>query len=749
MSSAEIATSTPESGDTTPALAERLIPILFFFSGFPALIYQLMWQRALFVIFGINIESVTIVVTAFMVGLGLGALLGGALARLRSVPLLLLLALIEALIGAYAVVSLGLFEWTGDAVIHLPLAATAAVAFGLILVPTLLMGATLPVLVGYLARRWRNVGRTVGALYCVNTLGAGFACIVGAVIIFPHFGMHGSVLLASAMNGLVAAGALIGHWYGARVDGAQSVSSPDGAKGWSQAGAPSGRIDFKFAAALVFLSGCISLSYEIFLFRVISYMTANIAPMLALMLGFFLIGIASGSNASRRICRARDGHLKALARYVLAANVIGLALLPALDLVAVTGQAAILLALLFSFLIAHFWGVVMPLVAHVAIRADDDTGTHLSYLYLANIVGSAAGGFLTGFVLMDLLDMRGVQMLLFLGGLALAALLVVLSRPAGAAIGAFVGIAASALGGYLLQGPLTPQLYERLMWKDMAATMPSFSRVIENRSGVITLDTDKRVYGEGIYDGQVKIDLADDSNGIVRPLALSLYHASPHDVLNIGLSGGAWTQVLASNPAVAHVAVVEINPGYVDLVRGEPLVSSVLGNPKVTIAIDDGRRWLNRNPASRFDAIFANTSHHFRANATNVLSVEFLELVRRHLKPGGTYFYNTTDSERVQRTGCTVFPFGYRVLNHLLVSDAPIKLNADRWRTILFSMRIDGQPLLDDSNPRNLVVWDRLVSLLPGDGATSTKPAFEDCSSVLARTAGVALVTDDNMGTEW
>jgi spermidine synthase len=703
-----------------------------------------MWQRALFRIFGVNIESVTIVVTAFMVGLGLGALAGGRLAKLRSVPLLLLLAIIEASIGGFAVISLGLFEWVGDAVIRLPLAATAAVTFGLLLIPTLLMGATLPVLVGYLARKWHNVGRSVGVLYAVNTLGAGLACIAGALLIFPFLGMHHAVLLAAAFNGLVAAGALIGLWRGGR-DSAPPITEPNG-----RGGASGEQIGFLLAAALVFISGFISLSYEIFLFRVMSYMTANIAPALALTLGWFLIGIASGSNASRRQCRASGGHLAALARSVLVANVLGFMLLPALDMAAAIGQAMILLPLLFAFLIAHFWGVVMPLIAHLAIRADDSTGTRLSYLYLTNIIGSAAGGFLTGFVLMDVLDMRGIQMSLVLCGLAFASLLVFLSRRGRRApVISLAGIAAAALMAGLTQGPLTPQLHERLMWKDQAATMSPFLRVIENRSGVIALDTDKRVYGEGIYDGQVKIDLADDSNGMVRPLALSLYHPGPRDVLSIGLSGGAWAQALANDPAVERLTVVEINPGYLQLVGDEPLVASVLSNPKVHLVIDDGRRWLNRNPDAKFDAILANTSFHFRANATNVLSVEFLELVRRHLKPGGTFFYNTTDSERVQRTGCAVFPYGYRMFNHMLVSDAPIELDAQRWRRILFSERIDGRPLLDASNPRDLAIWDHLAALPERTDAPLSQQAFEDCASILARTQSAALVTDDNMGTEW
>src|SRR5262245_46444977 len=106
----------------------RLYCVLFFFSGFPALIYQLTWQRALFRIFGVNIESVTIVVTAFMLGLGLGSLAGGWLSRRRAIPLLPLLAAIELATGIFGLASLAIFDRVGELVIGLPLTVTAAAA---------------------------------------------------------------------------------------------------------------------------------------------------------------------------------------------------------------------------------------------------------------------------------------------------------------------------------------------------------------------------------------------------------------------------------------------------------------------------------------------------------------------------------------------------------------------------------------------------------------------------------------------
>src|SRR5262245_15514358 len=129
MSTLEVAAS----GDrprTDERLAQwtRVLCVLFFFSGFPALIYQLTWQRALFLIFGVNIESVTIVVTAFMLGLGLGSLAGGWLTKRRGIPLLPLLAAIELLTGAFGLASLAIFDRVGELVIGLPLTVTAAAA---------------------------------------------------------------------------------------------------------------------------------------------------------------------------------------------------------------------------------------------------------------------------------------------------------------------------------------------------------------------------------------------------------------------------------------------------------------------------------------------------------------------------------------------------------------------------------------------------------------------------------------------
>src|SRR4051812_48307815 len=245
----------------------KILCVLFFFSGFPALIYQLTWQRSLFRIFGVNTESVTIVVTAFMLGLGLGSLAGGWISKRQNVSALLLLGVIELLTAAFGLVSLAIFEQVGHLVADLPMAAMAAINLSLVLVPTLLMGATLPILVSYLAKNSGQIGNAVGTLYFVNTLGAGAACLACATIIFPFFGMHAAVSIAAGINIIVGIGAIVVHRM--KPDAAETAAA-----GVAKVATPP-LLGMPFVTVLAMLGGFISLSYEIFLFRTISFATGS------------------------------------------------------------------------------------------------------------------------------------------------------------------------------------------------------------------------------------------------------------------------------------------------------------------------------------------------------------------------------------------------------------------------------------------------------------------------------------------
>lgn len=201
---------------------------LFFLSGGAALIYQVVWQRSLFALYGVNVEAVTIVVSAFMLGLGLGSLVGGTLSKRADAPLPLWFGLVELGIGAFGLISLQLFHWVGAATAGAQGLATFALSFGLVLLPTLLMGSTLPMLVAYAVQSSHNVGKSVGMLYFINTLGSAVASMLAGVWLLGAFGQTGSVQVAAGLNAAVGVSVLLWWWLG-RTRPPQGATAQQGA----------------------------------------------------------------------------------------------------------------------------------------------------------------------------------------------------------------------------------------------------------------------------------------------------------------------------------------------------------------------------------------------------------------------------------------------------------------------------------------------------------------------------------------
>lgn len=730
-----------------------MISGFFFVSGFPALIYQLAWQRSLFSIYGINVESVTVVVTAFMLGLGLGSLAGGLVSRLPRMPLLLAFGLVEAGIGLFGYFSLALFEAVGAATLQASAPVTAIVTFVLVLVPTLLMGATLPILTSHLVRHTRNVGRSVGLLYFVNTLGSATACFAVALLLMRELGKHGAVSLAAGINLAVAAGSFLA----ASLSRQRQAATP-------QAPAPattSQRGRFRLAMFVVAATGFISLSYEILWYRVHSFTTGGSALAFSTMLGAFLFGIAVGSLVARRFCSEAGGGRErvALVNFVLLANAAGFLVAPLSAWLATLAPGPQSYPLLVPpvAIAAGLLGAMFPLICHFGVAPDQRAGSGLSYLYLANILGSAAGSLLTGFVLMDWMGLARISQCLALAGVALAVMLVLVFRLQGGqrlrplAAAGLTALLVLAGGAWFFDG-----FYERLQYHDDYRPDLRFADVVENRSGVITVTPDGTVFGGGMYDGVFNTDLVhekgltQDPNMIVRAYSISAFHPAPRHALMIGLASGSWAQVVASHPQVESLTIIEINPGYVGLIEKHDNVRGLLTNPKVEIVIDDGRRWLNRNPGRMFDVIVMNTTFHWRAHSSSLLSAEFLQLMRNHLKPGGAALYNTTWSPEVQRTACVVYPHVVRIINNVWVSDWPLLPDRQRWRETLLQYRIEGRPVLNAGDPWHMQRLDEVLAMI--DELVQPVPAaygMETRSSILARTQGRRIVTDDNMGTEW
>jgi spermidine synthase len=715
--------------------------LLFFLSGFPALLYQIVWQRALFTLYGVNIESVTMIVTVFMLGLGLGSLAGGRLSSLPSVRPLVAFGAIEISIGLFGAASLWIFHRVGALTAGRSTFATGLCAFGLLLIPTLLMGSTLPLLVEHVVRTTGNVGESVGSLYAVNTFGSAVACLCAAVVLMGALGESGVVDLACCFNLLVGAVAIAVATRNAALP--PSLPSKSRVSGET--------IPLWIGVLLAGVIGFIALAYEIIWYRVYSFTTGGKASAFALLLAFYLTGIAAGSVVVQDTCKEKLGNnlpqtLWAAARVVLLGSISAFLLGPAVAHSVVHLHFPFGLTYFFVLISAGFLGSTFPLLAHATIASGNGAGKEISYLYVSNILGSALGSFLVGFVILNYWSTYATCTFLLCIGFLTFLVLAFLAKPRGMFLSISVGCAAClalTIGGNRLYS----SMYERLLAKTAYIPRQRFAELIENRSGEISVKQDGTIFGSGVYDGRFNTDLVDDSNALFRAFAIAGMHPAPSDVLIIGLSSGSWAQVVANNPAVKNITIVEINPGYLPLIEKHKEVESLLRNPKVHIVIDDGRRWMVSHPDRRFDFILMNTTFHWRANISNLLSREFLGLVRSHLKPGGIEYYNTTWSEEAMATAISIFPYNLRVANFIAVSDSPFTLDKKRWREALTNYSIDGRPVLNLSLPLDRRRLEEVLSV--ADQSTDPHRGSESRADMMKRLANTTVITDDNMGNEW
>ena len=177
---------------------------IFFISGFSALIYQVCWQRLLFTGFGVDLTSVTIIISIFMVGLGMGAFYGGRMADKFKENTIFIFCLIELLIGVFGFFSSKLILLLQDHFVYSSILKISFLNFILLLFPTFLMGSTLPLLTSFFNRFLNNVGESIGVLYFYNTLGAGFGALGTGFIFFNYIGLSETIYIAATLNVIVA-----------------------------------------------------------------------------------------------------------------------------------------------------------------------------------------------------------------------------------------------------------------------------------------------------------------------------------------------------------------------------------------------------------------------------------------------------------------------------------------------------------------------------------------------------------------
>lgn len=753
-------------------VSEKYIAVLFLVSGFSALIYQVVWQRVLFATFGINTEAVTVIVSVFMFGLGVGALAGGYLQRRFSKRLLGFFIGLEVLIGVFGMFSLDVIHFVGQLSNNNSTPALIAWTYLILGLPTLLMGATLPILVAFLQNHFRNLGKTVGLLYAFNTIGSAISAFCTVEILFVFFGQGTAVLIAAACN---LATALFIYDASRRLRAlpqatandaasaaniepkqqtklqtkqqttAQAKQRPTAAPPTSAAPpAPTAWPALPYPVVFVALMaiGYISLSQEIIWYRMLGFLTGGHPKVFGLLLTAFLIGIAMGSLRSKQICEGTQNPYAYIVRALGLAIIIFYLALPLVALA--TGlfgkSVGPILGYVLIGTLAYYTGGMLPMLMHVGIgKHEKDSTLAMSWLYFANIIGATAGPMLTGFILLDRFSMQ--QNIVILSGITIVLLLsglIFIPQSKAYKLKATGLVLVFSLVGWVLHEPLFAGHLERLQFGQMGK--PDFKHKIENRAGIITVEKGETdiIYGGGIYDGRFNIDPLINSNLIDRTYMIAALHRNPQRVLDIGLSSGSWARVLLDYTPVKSLSVVEINRGYSDVIKHYPEIASILSSPKVTQFYDDGRRWLRSHPDEKFDFILMNTTFYWRSNATNLLSREFLELAKKHLQPGGVIYYNTTGSDDVVRTAAEVFKHVIKYSNFVAASDAPFDMTPEeRQQNLLKFVQQDGTPLFQKSE-RHVHLMQQLA-----------QHRLVELQDTLKQNKRLHVITDDNMATEF
>ncbi|MBM3554027.1 MAG: spermidine synthase [Alphaproteobacteria bacterium] len=690
-----------------------LLFVVFFLSGASALVYQTAWHRLLGLFSGSDSLSSAIVVGAFLLGIGLGSLVAGLWAdRLARRSALIAFALCEIAIGAYATATPWLFHdvMFGRFVL---LAESRLIAFALafagLVLPTFLMGLSLPLLSRAVVTAIEEAARDIAQLYFVNTLGAGVGAIVAGWWLIGHVGYDGAIRVGAAANFAVGIGALL-------------------AARWTETGAPAAstaRVSpdagdenrLKLWCVLVFASGFVSVSLQIVWYRLVGVLLQGNAYAFSSVLGLLLIADAIGMVwGARMVTRLADPHpvfLRVQAAVVLSAVAAawllhGLFGFPGfaahfadhdvLDLE--PGDLAALLSATFLLVVPSslLIGLTFPL-AQCAVQDDAArVGRRVGWIQLFNIAGNCAGSLGTGLLLLHWLGTAGTLRLVAVIGLVflLPLALTPRRRPVALALGlVVVGLGFPSGDAF---------------WRALHRVEPGMTAIIgEDRTGVVLLRQDAQGPAKLFIQGHTQSEVPFLHIHAVLGSIGALTHPDPRDILVIGSGSGGTPFAAGVNPATRHVRTVEIVAPVYDVLQrfagteaGVP-IRHVLADRRHDWVVGDGRRDLfvggARYDIIQADAILPKTSH-----SGLLYSAEFFREVRAHLKPGGIAV-QWMPTDRVRRTFASVFPQVLEIHPALLGSDQPIPFDRDRLRARLQEPAIAERLIAGAVPPEVLARW--------------------------------------------
>jgi spermidine synthase len=660
----------------SPAVAYSL---LFFLSGVTGLIYELLWVRVLYQSFGATIQSVTTVVAAYMGGLGLGAWLLGRIADRTSRPAVLY-GWLEIGIGAFGVVSpliLGLAHWIYLGIAGgLPAGATGgaggALRFGLaalvLLIPTTLMGGTLPVLTRALMGDDRDLLKpSLGRLYGLNTLGAMLGTALAGFLLIEFVGVRASLWATAALNLAIGITAIsIG-----RGQAGENLDEPA-----VPGDAPIRDPLRTLALVLLGLTAFASLLDEIAWTRVLIMIVGGSTYAFTLILLVFLLGIGVGSVIVARRSRARidTAATAALAQGITGIGAAGLfvffGFLPSyiIAVFQIPGSSAVTRLLLMGVAVgavvlipALGMGMTFPLLAELTAANRKARGADIGGAYGLNTLGSIAGAGLTGFVLIAAI---GTQMTLRIGlivnGVAALALALLASRGVaerspedrrmrvrvltGAGLAVLALVAAVVAPGWSTRLiDLGPTIYARQQMSKGDRERFLAHRGVrqlafrEGPNATVSVwegESGRSLRVNGKIDGS---DRGDMDTQVMLGLAPAVARANASSALLIGYGTGVTARVLAAVPSMTRLRVVEIEPAVVQMDSFFYGVNAaVLHRPNVDVVLDDARSALQLDHR-RYDLIVSEPSNPWVAGIATLYTPEFFRIARARLTDDGVF----------------------------------------------------------------------------------------------------------------
>jgi spermidine synthase len=686
-----------------------LIYFLFLFSGIASLIYQVVWVRMLTLVFGHTIYSVSIVLSAFMAGLGLGSYLWGRTIDKTGKPLLVYgkieifigvsAALLSILLSNFSPIYAWLHQLLPD-LLFLAAILKAVLAFLLVLIPTIFMGATLPVMCKYFATDDANLGQQVSYLYSINTLGAAAGCLFAGYFLIGFFGVLETALLAAGINLLI----------GLVCIGVFKKVEPGFVCGFGLPKPAFDRLQLDKANSLwlviSFLCGFTALAYEVVWTRLLVFSIGSTVYSFSLMLANFLFGITVGGLLIAPFFRKKFDYRLLLTFFQFG---IGLYLIFSLY-----NSNWILSSFIRPFSlrssIADFWinmrnasalmfvptilfGMSFPVLTYLVTKGSKDIGRSLGAVYAMNTLGGILGSIVAGYLLLPNFGSQQTLVCLSMLNLLSGILLFSTSSLFTSFIRKGVAVSLSCLLFlFVLKMPndLLKEIFlrdsygktnpEQLVYLDegLTTTVAVFD---DDRSGVKS----KRLILNGL-NMSASFLKARKYMTLLSYIPLLLTE-NPKNVLVICFGTGQTAGAAGAYPGINLVDVVDISPGVFRAGKFfETTNHNVMDNPKVNKIVQDGRQHL-LTTSTTYDVITAEPPPPLSAGTVNLYTREYYELTKRALKPGGIVsqwipLHSQTEAHIYQhfRTFLESFPYAmawYPVANEMILVGSNQHINID------------------------------------------------------------------------